>query len=86
MSFLDKLEVLNVVPELELTVVVEEGILSLVLDFQVCRVGVVPVVRKVDTKLVDKRLLVCWLVVTVIVPTGMLTITFLSKRIKSLSA
>jgi len=44
MSFLDKLEVLSIVPELELTVVAEEGIVTLVFDFWVCRVGVVPVV------------------------------------------
>jgi len=33
MSFLDKLEVLSIVPELELTVVTEEGIVTLVFDF-----------------------------------------------------
>jgi len=82
MSFLVKVDPLNVVSVLEATVYVMVGSLTFPFDLRVVWVCVVPFVLKVDIELVNSISLLLWLLPDCVVAGfGRSTITFFSGKI-----
>jgi len=77
--------VLIVVSVPEVMVLVAERILTFPLVFYVVQVCVVPIVLKVDTEPVERGPLLPWLLLAIAaVAEGMLTMTLVSGKIRSL--